>query len=492
MALVKCPECGNAVSDRAESCPKCAYPMRRAAQTQVRAAKIQVTDQSVNRHKPWLKFTVLVIAALTATLFAPTLVLWFGIALLILCIGAYLQTGANFARLSERMSDSSTAGRIGSHALTALPIIQAQSRRLLRLNFSDKWRNSVRVALCMIVGFVFILAGWTVVGHEAELERVAATEAAANAQVVTLATEAETALKANNLRLVQAKLDAASKIPNATEFASIHQLRTRLANTNVTVLIAEAIRDLNAGNIETGHQKVRQALAVSHADALSEARKLDQQIRNATDPTLIRSTLMELPDEPFQRLMESGTMPMQLLSGYECLDRRTAELAKAEVEQVAHARENRRLAQIDVEQKRLEVARLAEEAAAREAKAERNRQEEARRAARVAARKAEEKANGKGGTGSIERGGTGYIEVEGENEVWVSVNETAQSELNAFSSARNEDAISQMMQQGRVLVCSKGTKVSIVDPGFFSTTIRIMDGKHSGMTGIVPNEFLHK
>ena len=29
MALVKCPECGNEVSDRAVSCPKCGYPLEK-------------------------------------------------------------------------------------------------------------------------------------------------------------------------------------------------------------------------------------------------------------------------------------------------------------------------------------------------------------------------------------------------------------------------------------------------------------------------------
>ena len=28
MALIKCPECGAEVSDKAEACPKCGYPIR--------------------------------------------------------------------------------------------------------------------------------------------------------------------------------------------------------------------------------------------------------------------------------------------------------------------------------------------------------------------------------------------------------------------------------------------------------------------------------
>lgn len=30
MAIINCPECNNRVSDKAESCPKCAYPMKKA------------------------------------------------------------------------------------------------------------------------------------------------------------------------------------------------------------------------------------------------------------------------------------------------------------------------------------------------------------------------------------------------------------------------------------------------------------------------------
>jgi len=28
MVLIKCPECGSEVSDKAEKCPKCAYPIK--------------------------------------------------------------------------------------------------------------------------------------------------------------------------------------------------------------------------------------------------------------------------------------------------------------------------------------------------------------------------------------------------------------------------------------------------------------------------------
>jgi hypothetical protein len=118
----------------------------------------------------------------------------------------------------------------------------------------------------------------------------------------------------------------------------------------------------------------------------------------------------------------------------------------------------------------------------------------ARERAAVAAAEAERKAKEreKSQSGVLRKGEQGYIEVEGEDVVWVAISEKAFDELNSFSSAKNAAAIMQMIQQGRVLVCAKGTKVSVIDPGFFSTTVRMLNGTHAGKEGIVPNEFLHK
>lgn len=35
MALIKCPECGTEVSDKAATCPKCAYPIKQSAEEQI-------------------------------------------------------------------------------------------------------------------------------------------------------------------------------------------------------------------------------------------------------------------------------------------------------------------------------------------------------------------------------------------------------------------------------------------------------------------------
>lgn len=51
MALIKCPECGIEVSDRAESCPKCAYPTAGGGTTQAHGGKTQTIEQTSKRYK---------------------------------------------------------------------------------------------------------------------------------------------------------------------------------------------------------------------------------------------------------------------------------------------------------------------------------------------------------------------------------------------------------------------------------------------------------
>jgi len=54
MALIKCPECGDGVSDKAEKCPKCAYPI---------SAKpnVQTIEQTSKTFKKKQIYTVLLL-----------------------------------------------------------------------------------------------------------------------------------------------------------------------------------------------------------------------------------------------------------------------------------------------------------------------------------------------------------------------------------------------------------------------------------------------
>jgi hypothetical protein len=143
---------------------------------------------------------------------------------------------------------------------------------------------------------------------------------------------------------------------------SSHVAKIDAANAKVQALIVEATEALNTGDIEAAKGKVEQALALPHADALADARRLDQQIDNATDAARIRAGLRYLPDDALHKLQKEGEMPKELVSGYAGLDRRTAHLAVAQVEQVLSAREERRQAELAARKKREEQERAREEA----------------------------------------------------------------------------------------------------------------------------------
>ena len=57
MALIKCPECNTEVSDQADACPKCAYPISGG-----RHRPVQTVEQTGKKFKLQLLISVLMIA----------------------------------------------------------------------------------------------------------------------------------------------------------------------------------------------------------------------------------------------------------------------------------------------------------------------------------------------------------------------------------------------------------------------------------------------
>lgn len=51
MALIKCPDCGTEVSDRAPSCPKCGAPIAAAAETTAAGAPLTTTQGTSKKLK---------------------------------------------------------------------------------------------------------------------------------------------------------------------------------------------------------------------------------------------------------------------------------------------------------------------------------------------------------------------------------------------------------------------------------------------------------
>ena len=51
MALIKCPECGTEVSDKAVACPKCAHPIVEGSAEQVQTVKVQPIKKTAKKYK---------------------------------------------------------------------------------------------------------------------------------------------------------------------------------------------------------------------------------------------------------------------------------------------------------------------------------------------------------------------------------------------------------------------------------------------------------
>ena len=216
----------------------------------------------------------------------------------------------------------------------------------------------------------------------------------ADAKVAEFVVAADRALELGNPRLADEMLDAAVKVPNATDGGSVRRLRTRLANAKAAALTASAQAVLEAGDVDAAQSKVHEALAVRDTDDVADARKLDRAIRDATDTTRIADVLVGLSDEAFLRFRSEGVLPPELVSGNPALDRRAAEVGKRAVAQAADVREKRRLAKIEAERQREEAQRMRMEEANRKSEAarmaaERERERNAAMAAE-ARRKAEE------------------------------------------------------------------------------------------------------
>ncbi len=220
---------------------------------------------------------------------------------------------------------------------TFVPRVQGLSRRLLRLNPAEKWHSNIRLTMYALIGLVLILAGSTSAWDKADQRRSAAQQAAEEAEQRRLTDE---------------------------------------ANAQVVALVAEATEALNAGDIDAGRKSVQAALVLPHANNLAEASSVELQIRYATDPDRMWVVLMGLHDLTFLELEEYGTMPKQLLSGYEEFDARATDLALAQIEEVAAARDKRRQAELAAQERREEERRLSEERRIAEAK---RRQEELER-----------------------------------------------------------------------------------------------------------------
>lgn len=63
MALIKCPECGNKISDKAESCPKCGYEMKESKREKITSSTNDYVEKVKSKWNNKYLIVILVVAA---------------------------------------------------------------------------------------------------------------------------------------------------------------------------------------------------------------------------------------------------------------------------------------------------------------------------------------------------------------------------------------------------------------------------------------------
>lgn len=262
--------------------------------------------------------------------------------------------------------------------------MQGRLETFLRVSTKNPGVRVIKLIVLSATALVLIALSFSGFSIKRDVAEAAARVEEAEARVDALILEARTEWKSGNETIVEQKLEEASKIiRNSSASAAIRRkavavtrLLTEMADAKIGKLVEESKAALMANDIELANGKLQAALEMPYSSNLADAKELAQQIKSATDLVRIRDALMNLADEEFQRLKGGGKLPEQMLSGFEVLDRRRAELVKAEVKQVAEAREELQVAKAEAERQRLKIAK---EKAAEKLKAEKE-----------AARKAEE------------------------------------------------------------------------------------------------------
>lgn len=91
---------------------------------------------------------------------------------------------------------------------------------------------------------------------------------------------------------------------------------------------------------------------------------------------------------------------------------------------------------------------------------------------------------------SVKVGENAHLTISGDNPVLVAINKSYYDEMMKLVAVRDTMGIAQMSLDGKVLLVDKNTAVKVIDASYFSSEVRINEGKYIGKSGWVPNEMV--
>ncbi|MFA6608455.1 MAG: hypothetical protein WCT07_00905 [Candidatus Paceibacterota bacterium] len=91
---------------------------------------------------------------------------------------------------------------------------------------------------------------------------------------------------------------------------------------------------------------------------------------------------------------------------------------------------------------------------------------------------------------SVKIGENAHLTISGNNPVLVAINKSYYDEMMKLVAANDTTGLAQMSLDGKILLVDKSTAVKVIDASYFSSEVRINEGKYIGQAGWVPNEMV--
>ncbi len=91
---------------------------------------------------------------------------------------------------------------------------------------------------------------------------------------------------------------------------------------------------------------------------------------------------------------------------------------------------------------------------------------------------------------SLDLGGIGRLNCGGSIPVMLGTTKDAVDEVQHSLNARDREGLREMVMRGRAFIVPSDTRAKLIDRGFFSARVRVMEGASAGQAGWIPSEYI--
>lgn len=309
MALIKCPECKNEISDKAENCPKCGYPILSeiCSKEEIINFSPPLKNKNLNKNtngslKPWL-WIILIIFLIIWLNTNPKITLWFGYGILIFCILYLFKKSREFSR---------------------------KFLRLLKKNNSE-FNNLWIFILYIFVGFVFVTISHgnleeikqeklQLLQKEKQQREQKNLENIAKIKVDSIIIVADNYLKKGQITKAKQKIKEVDLIKNLSDKKSVEIFKKKISDfkfKNIENKIKKLLRKRKINEtlkyINSSYKKIGKAYH-------SRLKKYETMLTNSTNNKASFKFFMNLPFKDFNIFIETEKLPKSAKTEFKVLN----------------------------------------------------------------------------------------------------------------------------------------------------------------------------